>query len=140
MQQEMYADKDREDKIVMLGDTCDKVENFNYEKAFTNQDVVLFQERLSVIMIEISKIENELAKVKKVFTEQMKPLKIEVKELLNNINFRSQTVEEEVYIFIDHENNEVGYYNGDGLLVHTRMLKIDERQRSITPLVAEGRS
>ena len=40
-------------------------------------------------------------------------------------------VTEQVYIFIDHERNEVGYYSGVGILVHKRMLKIDEHQRSI---------
>ena len=131
MQQEMYTDKDPKDRETFLQDTCDKVENFSYEKSFTNSDVLLFQERVSEIMIEINKLELDLAKIKKEYTEKLKPLKLEVKELLNNINFRSQTVTEQVYIFLDHENNKVGYYNAEGLLVHTRMLKIDERQRSI---------
>jgi hypothetical protein len=61
----------------------------------------------------------------------MKPSKKELSELLNKIKFRSEMVTEQVYIFIDHERNEVGYYTGTGVLVHKRMLKIDEHQRSI---------
>jgi len=131
MKQQMFNDKSPEDRIVILRDTCDKAEVFKYEKAYTNQDVEMFRERLSEIMIEIGKIESELAKVKKIYSDKMKPLKKEINELLSNIEFRSQAVEEQVYIFIDHEANQVGYYNSEGLLVHTRMLKIDEHQRSI---------
>lgn len=116
---------------MMLRDTCDKVEQFSYEKAFTNQDVILFQEELSGIMITMSQIEDELAAVKKGFTVKMKPLKLQIKELLENIRFRSRMVEEQAYIFIDHEENKVGYYTAAGILIHTRMLKIDEHQRSI---------
>lgn len=131
MRQEMFQDKDPEEVEIMLRDTCDKVENFSYEKAYTNQDVEQFREKLSDFMIEIDKIESELAKVKKEFTVKMKPLKTEVKKLLSNINYRSEVVEEQVYIFVDHDDNQVGYYNNTGMLVHTRMLKIDEHQRSI---------
>lgn len=131
MRQEMFQDKDPEEVEIMLRDTCDKVENFSYEKAYTNQDVEQFREKLSDFMIEIDKIESELTKVKKEFTVKMKPLKTEVKKLLSNINYRSEVVEEQVYIFVDHDDNQVGYYNNTGMLVHTRMLKIDEHQRSI---------
>ena len=127
----MFEGKDPEVKVTMLRDTCDKTEKFSYEKAFTNKDVTMFQERLSDIMIEVSRIEEELRKVKKEFTDKMKPLKIEIKELIENINFRSRMVEEQVYIFINHDKNQVGYYNEEGNLIHKRMLKIDEHQRSI---------
>lgn len=131
MRQEMFDDKSPEDREIMLRDTCDKVERFSYEKAYTNQDVDLFREQLSDIMIKLSKIDHELAAVKKEFGVKTKPLRAEVKQLLENINFRSQTVDEQVYIYIDHEDNQVGYYNATGMLVHTRQLKIDEHQRSI---------
>lgn len=131
MREFMFDDKPLEDREMMLRDTCDKVEQFSYEKAFTNQDVILFQEELSGIMIQMSQIEDELAAVKKGFTVKMKPLKLQIKELLENIRFRSRMVEEQAYIFIDHEENKVGYYTAAGNLIHTRMLKIDEHQRSI---------
>jgi len=131
MQKEIYQSKPEEDRQVFLRDTCDKIENFSYEKSYTNQDVELFCDRLSKIMIDVRQMEVELTKLKKEFAEKQKPLKIEVSDLLNKIKFRSEMVTEQVYIFIDHERNEVGYYTSAGILVHKRMLKIDEHQRSI---------
>jgi hypothetical protein len=131
MQKEIYQEKTADDRKVYLRDTCDKIENFSYEKSYTNQDVELFCDRLSKIMIEVQQLEVELSRVKKEFTDKMKPSKKELSDLLNKIKFRSEMVTEQVYIFIDHERNEVGYYAGTGILVHKRMLKIDEHQRSI---------
>jgi hypothetical protein len=131
MQREIFQEKTPEDRKVYLRDTCDKIENFSYEKSYTNQDVELFCDRLSKIMIEVQQAEVELSRLKKEFTDKMKPSKKELSELLNKIKFRSEMVTEQVYIFIDHERNEVGYYTGTGVLVHERMLKINEHQRSI---------
>jgi hypothetical protein len=131
MQSEMYPDKDPEERKTLLRDTCDKMENFSYEKSFTNQDVELFCDRLSKIMIEVKQMEIELAKVKKEFSDKMKPFKVELSELLNKIKFRSVMVTEPVYIFIDYDKNKVGYYTGEGVLVNSRRLRIDEHQRSI---------
>lgn len=131
MQKSIFQDKSPEERIIYLRDTCDKLEDFTYEKSYTNQDVELFCERLSKIMIDVRQMETELSKIKKEHAEKMKPLKIELSELLNNIKFRSKMVKEKVYIFIDHEKNQVGYYTSEGILVYTRMLKIDEHQRSI---------
>jgi len=134
----MYDDRSLEDRERLLRDTCDKVEKFSYDKSFTNQNVDMFRERLSDLMIEVSKFEVELAKIKKQYLEDTKPMRTEVKELLENIRFRSRMVEEQAYIFIDHEENHVGYYNVEGLLIHKRMLNIDEHQRSIMGAAREA--
>jgi len=131
MQKEMFEDRDPEEKEKSLSDTCDKVENFSYDKSFTNQDVDMFRERLSDLMISIGKFDIEIAKIKKQYMEDTKPMRLEIKELLENIRFRSRMVEERAYVFIDHEDNRVGYYNSQGMLIHERMLNIDEHQRSI---------
>lgn len=131
MQNSVYQEKSPEERKIFLRDTCDKIENFSFEKSYTNQDVEVFCDRLSKIMIDVRQMETELSKIKKEYAEKLKPMKIELTELLNNIKFRSQMVTEQVYIFIDFEKNEVGYYTGEGILVHKRMLRIDEHQRSI---------
>ena len=127
----MFQDKAPDDRRVILRDTCDKVENFTYEKSYTNQDVEVFMEKLSEVMIDISQIEGELIKIKKDYSIRLKPLKTDLKELIENIKFRSRMVEEQAFIFRDHDKNTVGYYSEEGLLIHSRPLKIDEHQRSI---------
>lgn len=131
MQKAIFQEKKPEERAMFLRDTCDKIEDFSYEKSYTNQDVELFCDRLSKIMIDVRQMESELARLKKEYAEKMKPMKIELSELLNNIKFRSQMVKEKVYIFIDYEKNQVGYYTAEGILVYKRQLKIDEHQRSI---------
>jgi len=131
MQEQMFANKDPEERLQMLSDSCDKVEEFSYEKEFTNQDVEQFQAELSEVSIKISQIEQELAKVKKVFTEKMKPLKTEFRTILENIQYRARMVKENAYVFVDHTNNKVGYYNSEGKLIHRRLLNINEHQKTI---------
>ena len=131
MQEQMFTDRDPEERLQMLSDSCDKVEEFSYEKEFTNQDVEQFRAELSDVSIEISQIEQELAKVKKVFTEKMKPLKVKFREKLENIQYRARMVKENAYVFVDHTNNKVGYYNTEGKLIHKRLLNINEHQKTI---------
>lgn len=131
MHKAIYQERPPEQRMMFIRDTCDKIEDFTYEKSYTNQDVEVFCDRLSKIMIDLKQMETELARIKKEHTEKIKPLKAEISDLLNSIKFRSKMVKEKVYIFIDYEKNEVGYYSAEGILVHRRQLKIDEHQRSI---------
>ena len=57
MQKELFQEKSPEERKILLRDTCDKVDNFSYEKAYTNQDVQLFCDRVGNIMIEIRRLE-----------------------------------------------------------------------------------
>jgi len=131
MEGSIFQNVHPEERLNHIISSCDKIEDFTFEKAFTNQDIEGFCDRLSQIMISLKSLEAELSRVKKEYNEKSKLLKVEVSELLNNIKFRSKMVKDKVYIFLDHEKNQVGYYSADGTLVHKRSLRIDEFQKSI---------
>lgn len=127
----IFQDKTPDERYDMLEATADKRELFTYERQFSNQEIDLFRERLGDLMIDIDKIDTEKAKVTKDFNEKLKPLKKELKELVDNIRFRGHMIEDIVYKYIDHDLNKVNYYTKEGILVNTRPLKFDEQQRSI---------
>jgi len=131
MIKELFSDKTPDEKFELLEASADKKVFFNYEKQFSNQEIDLFREQLGDVLIEIDKIEVDKAKITKEYNDQLKPLKKQLKEIVDNVRFRGHMVEELVYVFIDHDNNTVDYYTKIGVCVNTRPLKFDEQQRSI---------
>ena len=131
MQERIYQDKTPDERYEMLEATADKKVFANYERQFSNQEIEKFHEQLSDIVIEIQKIETEKSKASKVFSEQLGPLRKELKEIADNIRFRGRMVEEIVYQFIDHDANKVALYTVEGICVNERPLKFDEQQRSL---------
>ena len=52
-------------------------------------------------------------------------------EAITMLKNKSEFVNEQCYKFIDHDNGEVGFYNGDGMLVYQRGILPGERQKTI---------
>lgn len=131
MQELIFPDKTQDERFEMLEATADKKIFFSYERQFSNQEIEVFREQLGDILIELDKIEVEKAVAVKDFNEALKPLKKELKEIVDNVRFRSNMREEMVYKFIDHGANKVNLYTKEGVCVSSKPLKFDEMQRSI---------
>ncbi|MHA1968841.1 MAG: hypothetical protein ACW964_13685 [Candidatus Hodarchaeales archaeon] len=131
MSENLYQDKNLDERREMLEATADDKIFAPYERQFSNQEIEKFHEKLSDIVIEIQKIETEKANTSKVFNDKLKPLKKELRDIADNIRFRGRMVEEIVYKFVDHDANKVSLYTIEGICVSSRPLKFDEQQRSI---------
>ena len=122
MEKVLFAEYSEKERKQMLSDNADSMEEVGYMKDFTPDEMEVMKDRLSKIVIDINDIEFKLRK---------KPLETEKQELLANIKSKSEYVLEDCYKFCDHEAQMVGYYNDQGILVYSRPMRPDERQRTI---------
>lgn len=110
---------------------CDSVEEMEYSRRFTGEELSGMKDVLSDVCIQINRIENEKKEAMDGFKERLKPLNDEKKQLLEEIEQQSTLVTEHCYKFIDHEAREVGYYNRLGELVYSRPVQKQEMQKTI---------
>ena len=115
----------------MLSDNADTVEEVGYMKAFTPEEMETMKDRLSKIVIDINDIDEEKKAANDEFKLRKKPLETEKQELLANIKSKSEYVVEDCYKFCDHDEQMVGYYNKQGILVDCRPMRPDERQTTL---------
>ena len=120
--------KARED---FLEANCDAVEELEYSRRFTGDELASMKDTLSDLCIRINRVENEKKDAMDDFRERLKPLNEEKKDLLEKIEQQSTLVTGECYKFIDHEAREVGYYNKLGELVYSRPIQKQEMQKTI---------
>ena len=118
----------------MLEDNCDKVEELGYMKPFSSDQLLAMKDRLSEVSITINDIEVEKKAQVALYKAQIKPLAEERRTLLDNIRNRAEHVKENCFKFVDQEAGEVGYYSSDGVLIESRPIRQDERQKTIMSL------
>lgn len=118
----------------MLEDNCDKVEELGYMKPFSSDQLLAMKDRLSEVSITINDIEVEKKAQVALYKAQIKPLAEERRTLLDNIRNRAEHVKENCFKFVDQEAGEVGYYSADGVLIESRPIRQDERQKTIMSL------
>lgn len=121
-----------------LSDNCHEIENVGYVREFAPEEMEAMKDNLADTSITVNDLEIEKKEKVKEITDKIKPLKNRLKGLLTNIRERSEFVKEDCYKFIDHEENQVGYYNSDGLLISTRRAKPEERQTKMFVLDKTG--
>lgn len=131
MEKVLFADLSEKERIQMLSDNADTVEEVGYMKAFTPEEMETMKDRLSKIVIDINDIDEEKKAVNDEFKLRKKPLETEKQELLANIKSKSEYVVEDCYKFCDHDEQMVGFYNKQGVLVDCRPMRPDERQTTL---------
>lgn len=125
-----------EERVKILEDSADKMEEFSYTKPFTKEQIQCFKDELSTAMIELNEIEDEFKTVKDEFKAKMKPLKEEAKILLTDIKNKAQFVKEKC--FVVYEDGNAGYYNSEGVLVYQRPLLPGEKQKTVFSVLRTG--
>ena len=136
MEKLLLQDMDPVERIKTLEDSADKMEELNYTKPFTKEQLLIFKDELSTTMIELNVIEDEFKEVKDGFKAKMKPLKEETKALLTDIKNKAEFVKEKCYVMYDGDS--AGYYNAEGVLVYQRPLLPGEKQKTIFSVIKEG--
>lgn len=131
MEKVLFSNLSENERIQMLSDNADTIEEVGYMKSFTSEEMETMKDRLSKIVIDINDIDEEKKAVNDEFKLRKKPLEIEKQELLTNINSKSKYIVEGCYKFCDHDEQTVGFYNKQGILVHCRPMRQEERNRTI---------
>jgi hypothetical protein len=121
----------RAQREAFLKDNCEKVENKGYMKAFTPEQLQGHKESLADISMQIEEVEDEKKRTAAQFKAELTPLIEQRREMVSNIRQKAEYVSELCYQFIDRDNKQTGYYNGDGDLIELRPATADELQPTL---------
>jgi hypothetical protein len=125
-------------RLQLLKDTADKIEETKYQKPLSQDDMDLRREKLTENCIRLSELEDEKKEAMAEFKEKMQPMVVENKLLLTEVKTKQQTVFGQLFHLANHESGFMETYDEDGLLVGTRRLRPDERQGSILSIARTG--
>lgn len=138
MEKALFQDYPEKQRRSVLEDNADKVEEIGYMKPFTPEEMEGMKDDLSKVVIGINDIEEEKKSKMDEIKMRLKPLDEEKKELLSNIKNKSEYVTEQCFKMIDHDNGMVGYYNNMGMLVESRPIRQDEKQKTLFTALKTG--
>lgn len=114
-----------------LRDNCDKVEMKKYNKQFSSQELSDKRLQLETVSINISDLKQQKKDYDDAYKIEMKPMEEIHKKTVQELKDRTVQVEENCYAFIDEESKMIGFYNGEGLLIYSRPLTVDELQKTV---------
>lgn len=115
-----------------LLDNCDKVvEDMEYHKSFDSEELQQKEREFAKKSIRVASLEEEISDFKEKINEELKPLKKETDELLQDIKSKGRMVKEKCYQFLDQEEKMVGFYNSEGVLISSRPATRDELQTTV---------
>lgn len=131
MEKLLFQGYNATERIALLNDNADKIEERSYMKRFDSTQLSEMKTTLSEVDISINDIEEEMAIETKLFKEQLKPLREERKEILRGLKAKSKLVKEQCYKIIAHEVGAVGYYNSLGELIEEATIAPGDMQRNL---------
>jgi hypothetical protein len=132
MEKKILQNETPADRLEQLKSVADKLEDFSYPRELTNGEIQELQSGLSQDMITVDRAEQELKIAKEVFKSEVKPIKQQIAKNLQMIRTQVEEVKEKVFLLKDLNEEKMGYYSKDGILVFERELRPDEKQYSIT--------
>jgi len=128
MERQLFQNMSVADRIQMLKDNAERTEEFQYPRELTPDEILELKDELSSESITLSKLEEKKKESMAEFKAEIKPVKAEVQRILQLLRTRSEEVEEKVYLLADQEEGMMCYYNSKGELVHSRLLRQNEKQ------------
>lgn len=120
-----------EERIAILHDGADKVEQTTYMQALTPEELDAKREELAEKSIKVSDLNDELDEIKSEFKGRIKPLKDEVKHLLGEIKTKQTEKSGVVYHMANHESGMMESYDEKGEFISMRRLRPEEKQGNI---------
>ncbi|MBR1448331.1 MAG: hypothetical protein IJ588_06265 [Prevotella sp.] len=123
--------KDPEERKQFLLDNADRVEQIDYHKSFDSDELSQKKTDFANKSIRIAALEEDIKDFKDKVGLELKPLREETKQLLDDIKAKGRMVNEKCYLFLDEEERMVGYYNAEGILVQSRPATREELQKTV---------
>lgn len=115
----------------VLDDNSDKIQDGEYFKALTDEELRALRETFTEKAIELSKHKEELKKVQADFKAKIMPVENIMAGLLSSIRSRGNTIQWTLYYMANHDEGMMEVYNVDGELVESRRLRPDEKTQTI---------
>lgn len=129
-----FGNETPDDIKQILVDNCEGMEEMTYSKQLTDEELDQARETFVNNSLEIQVHDNILDEAREVHKANIKPLKKEAAILLNTLKTRYKEVEEKVYCIADHKAGIMEYVNLEGVVIHSRRLKPEERQGKMFPI------
>ena len=123
--------KDPEERKQFLIDNADKVVEIDYHKSFDSDEMAKMKTEFAEKHIRIATLEEKIKDYKDEINQELKPLKVEVSAIRENLKSKGKLVREKCYQFLDEEERMVCIYNSEGILVSSRPATRDELQKTI---------
>lgn len=117
-----------EERINILRNNADKMEETTYEKELTEEELAIKREQFVDNSIAVSKLEDELESKKKEFKSKIDPLKLINRSLQHEVKTRKQEVKGFLYHMANQDSGFMETYDHTGEMITSRRLRPDERQ------------
>lgn len=117
-----------EERINILRNNADKVEQTDYEKELTEEELIAKREEFVDNSIDVSKLEDELAEKKKEYKNKIEPIKLVNRSLQKEIKTKKKWVKGQLFHMADQVNCMMETWDESGELVFSRRLRPDEKQ------------
>lgn len=112
----------------LLRANSDKIEAINYNRFFEEEEIRNMQVNLSELSVEMSNLDLELERVADPIKEKIKAIQKKLDNLISFLRDGYENITADCYKFVEHENNEVVYYDTKGYPVKTRGILPEEKQ------------
>jgi hypothetical protein len=131
MEQILFPELSPEKRVEMLENNCDALEEKGFTRRFTEEEIAEMKTNLSEVAITVNDVEMEKKQHAEVFNSQLKPLKNQQGTLLVKLKNKAEYIKDICYKFIDQQDGKVGFYNSEGVLIESRQILPNERQKTI---------
>jgi len=120
-----------EERVNILRNNADKIEETTYEKDLSAEDVDIKRETLVDNLIAISGHEEKLDEAKAEFKKAAEPLKQENKKLQREVKYKKEEVAGTLFHMANHDEGMMETFDQTGEFVGSRRLRPDEKRKTI---------
>jgi hypothetical protein len=117
-----------EERLNILKNNADKIEQTTYEKELTQEELDAKREEFVDNSIAVSKLEDELAEKKKEYKNKIEPLKLINRGLQHEVKTKKKEVKGQLFHMANHTDSMMETYDETGEMVSSRRLRPDEKQ------------
>lgn len=124
-------DASPDERMRVLQNNADKIEETTYERELTSEELDIKRETFFNNHRELNKLEEDLADIKSGFKTKIDPLKVDNKKLLRQVSTGKEEVNGILFHMANHEDGYMETYDQSGELVASRRLRPDEKRQTI---------
>lgn len=128
MSKYLYPEMPADQRLQMLRDNADSIEQTTYERSLTQDELDSKLESLANNLIDIQKEDEILDKAKEEHKSKVKPIKLQNGQLLREIKTRKAEFDGTLFHFADHDTGFMHTYDETGEMIGSRRLRPEERQ------------
>ena len=115
-------------RVRYLIDSSEGVEEKTFIRAMDEAELTAQRISLQETVDTICRVEDEAKMIKKQYSDQLKELNKQKREILRNLKQGGVEVTEATYKLVERDENAVGYYSKTGQLIYQRPIMPEEKQ------------